>query len=167
MIQKVALGLHCGGVAFSGEWGYASIVVIIMFLANNSRPYSSYAVHIFTHFPKSSHKASRKIIIYYLQVKKDKGLIISPIKTLQVDCHVDADFSRLWDMKHEQDTTCVKSHTGNIILFMSPSVDSKATNPDNSKYHDILVYCLSTAMCELIGVRKLLEKVYSVFLKYS
>ena len=41
----VALGLDCYGVPFSENWGYASIIGMVMFPANNYRTEIAYAVH--------------------------------------------------------------------------------------------------------------------------
>ena len=74
---------------------------MLILLANISRPDISYDVQKcakLNNFQKSSQGAAAKRIIWYLQGTKDKGLIISPIKSLQVECHVDADFSGLWNV---------------------------------------------------------------------
>ena len=91
----VALGIDRDGVPFSEKWEYAYIMVMLMFLSNNYRPDISYALHqcpILTNPPKSTHGSAVKSIIRYLQGTKDKCLIILSNKTLQVDCHIDADF---------------------------------------------------------------------------
>ena len=81
IIQTVALGLDHDGVPFSENWEYASIVGMLLFLTNNSRPDIAYVVHqcyIFTHQPKSFHGSASKRIIRYLQEGEYKGLVISP-----------------------------------------------------------------------------------------
>ena len=85
-----------------------------MLLTNNSMPDIDYVVQQcdrFTHSQKASHGASFKHIIRYFQGKKGMGLIILPRKTLQVECHVDADFYGLWNVEHEQDPACLESRT--------------------------------------------------------
>ena len=132
-----------------------------MFLVNRSRAEIAYADHqcdIFTHFLKASHEDSVKLIIRYLQWTKDKGIDISPRKTLQVDCHVGADFSGLCNVEHGQDPTCAKSRTGYLILFINFPLIWKsnlqtqiALSTMEAKY-----IALSESIRELIGVFELL-----------
>ena len=92
-----------------------------MYLAQNSRPDIAYAVHQcarFTHAPRKSHVVGIKRILRYLQGTKNKGLILNPSETLQVDCYVDAVFAGLWNVEQDQDPLCVKSRTGYLIMFM-------------------------------------------------
>ena len=120
--QTVSLGFDRDGVPFSENWEYASITGMLILLAKNYRPDIAYALHQcarFTNLPKTSHGDAVKHTIRYLQGTKDKDIIIYPIKTLQVDCHVDAEFSGLRNMEHEQDLTCVKSCTWFFILFIN------------------------------------------------
>ena len=93
-----------------------------MFIASNSRPGINYEVHqfyIFIHLPKFYRGASLKRIIHYLKGVKDRGIIIFTRKTLKMDCHIDAEFSGLLNVEHDPYPTCVKSHTGYLILFMN------------------------------------------------
>ena len=75
------LGQDLDGKAFSEEWEYSSIVGMLMYLGQNTRPDIAFAVHQcarFTHNPKHSHAIGVKRIIWYLQGTKDKGMILSP-----------------------------------------------------------------------------------------
>ena len=74
------LGQDLDGKAFSEEWEYASIVGMLMYLGQNTRPDIAFAVHQcarFTHNPKHSHAVGVKRIIRYLQGTKDKGMVLS------------------------------------------------------------------------------------------
>ena len=44
--------------------------------------------------------------------------MLSPSKTLQFDCYVDADFEGLWNVEQDRDPLCVKSRTVYLIMFM-------------------------------------------------
>ena len=133
-----------------------------MFLSNNSRPDIDYTVHqcaIFTHFPKPSPGSAVKRTIRYFQGTKQNGLIILPRKTLQVDCHADADFSVFWNVEHEQDPTCVKSRTGYLILFINCPLFCKSNLQTQISLciMEAKYIALSTSICELIGVHELLK----------
>jgi hypothetical protein len=60
---------------------------MFMFLASNTRPYISYAVHksaIYYHGSRNSHKIAVKGILRYLKVTKDKGIIFKPKKATKL-----------------------------------------------------------------------------------
>lgn len=57
------------------RWSYASIVGMMMYLASNSRPDITFAVHQcarFTHAPKRSHKQAIKRIARYLKATRER-----------------------------------------------------------------------------------------------
>ena len=81
---------------------YASIIGMMLYLAPNTRPDISFAVHQcawFTHNTKVSHDTAMKRICRYNQGTKDNGLVFNPSKKLVVDFYADAYFAVLWDMK--------------------------------------------------------------------
>jgi hypothetical protein len=86
------------GPIFREDWQYDSVIGMIMYLANNTRPEIAYAVHQaarFTHQPRQSHAIGVKRIAQYLQRTKNEGMLFSPQTELRVDCYVDADFAVL------------------------------------------------------------------------
>ena len=114
------LGKDLEGEDFAEEWGYSSIVGMLMYLANNSRPDIAFAVNQcarFTHNPKKSHGKAVKRIVRYLIGTRDKGMLMTPNDHIALDCYVDADFAGLWNVEHYQDPTCAKSRTGYVILL--------------------------------------------------
>jgi hypothetical protein len=118
--SSTPLGSDVDGAPFNEKWEYASVVGMLMFLANNSRPDIAYATHQcarFTHAPKDSHALAVKKIIRYLQGTKDKGLIMTPSNDLSIDCYVDADFAGLYGVEDPQDPVSAKSRTGYILLL--------------------------------------------------
>ena len=86
--------------------------------------------------------AEIKRILRYLQGAKDKGLILNPSETLQVDCYVDADFAGLWNVEQDQDSLYVKSRTGYIITFMGCPLTwvGKFQNLNRTQYNGSLIY---------------------------
>ena len=69
------VGTDLLGEGFCEKWEYASVVGMLMYLADNTRPDIAYATHQvarYTHNPKNSHALAVKRIVRYLQGTKDK-----------------------------------------------------------------------------------------------
>ena len=117
---KEALGQDPRGSPFSNEFSYPSIVGMLQYLANNTRPDITYAVSQcarYTHCPTEKHAMYIKHIGRYLRATHDKGLILRPAsKDLHIQCYVDADFGGLWNQEDVEDPHCVRSRTGFIIM---------------------------------------------------
>ena len=93
---------------------------MMLYLAANSRPDLSFAVHQcarFTYAPKRSHEQAILRICRYLQATTDEGLIYWPSTNLQVDCYVDADLAGLYSVESPDDPISVKSRTGFVIMI--------------------------------------------------
>jgi hypothetical protein len=116
--STVALGIDSDGEPLDEEWSYPSIVGMLLYLSTNTRPDIAYAVSQvarFTHNPKQSHARAVKQIVRYLARTWDKGTIVRPINTLQLDCYVDADFAGLYNQDPDSSVTSAKSRLGFII----------------------------------------------------
>ena len=86
--STVLLGIDADGPGFNKDWEYATIIGMLIYMVQNSRTDIAYAVHQrtrFTHPPRKLHVLGIKQILRYLQDNKDKGLILNPFETLQVD----------------------------------------------------------------------------------
>ena len=89
----------------------------MLYLASNTRPYISFAVHQcdrFTNNTKASHETAVKKICWYIQGTKDNGLVFNPSKTLVVDCYADAYFAGFWGHENTEDPICARR----IIIFV-------------------------------------------------
>ena len=78
------------------EWNYASVVGMLLYVSNNTRPDITFAVSQvarFTANPKKSHATAVKTIVRYLIRTRMKGLIVKPDGTYDLDTWVDADFA--------------------------------------------------------------------------
>ena len=98
---EAPLGTDVTGSEAKRDWpnSYASVIGMMLYLASNTRPDISFAVHQcaqFTHNTKVSHETAVNRICRYLQGTKDNGLVFNPYKKLVVDCYTDADFAGLW-----------------------------------------------------------------------
>ena len=93
-----------------------------MYLASNSRPEITFAVHQcarFNHGTKHSHEKALLHICRYLKGTKNDGLILKPNmkELMQVNCFADADFAGLFSVENPQDPVSVRSRTGYVLTF--------------------------------------------------
>jgi hypothetical protein len=117
--ESRALGADLEGSPCQESYNYASVVGILMYLSNTTRPDLAFAVHQcarFTHCPKRSHELALKRIGRYLVGTADKGMLMKPDKTLDIDCFVDADFAGLWGSEPPDSPLSVKSRSGWTIM---------------------------------------------------
>ena len=83
------LGPDLEGKPFDEKWEYHSIIGMLMYLANNSRPDIAHAVHAcarYSHNPKHTHATAVKHILRYLKGTEDKGMVIKPNNVDALDC---------------------------------------------------------------------------------
>ena len=95
------LGTDANGYEAKINWpnSYASVIGMMFYLASNTIPDISLAVHQcsrFTHNTKVSHDTDVNRICRYLQGTKDNVLVFNPSKKMVVDCYANADFAGLW-----------------------------------------------------------------------
>ena len=118
--QDAPLGSDLNGELAKREWNYASVIGMMLYLAANSRPDISFAVHQcarFTHNTKASHEEAVLRICRYLKGTINDGMIFKPCKDSTLDCYVDADFAGLWGHEDPLDPICVRSRTGFVITM--------------------------------------------------
>jgi hypothetical protein len=163
---KESLGRDLEGIPFSCEFNYASVVGMLMYLCNNSRPDIAFAVNQcarYTHHPTEKHGKYLKHIGRYLKGTKDKGLILNPNKNdvLKVECYADADFAGLWNAEDEQDPHCVKSRTGFIVMIANCPViwKSKLQSEIALSTMESEYIALSTACRDLLPLQDLVKEV--------
>ena len=119
---EAPLGIDVNGSEAKRDWPnlYASFIGMMFYLASNTRPDISFAVHQcarFTHNTKVSPETAVKRICRYLQGTKDNGLVFNPSKKLVVDCYADADFAGLWRHEDPQYPIFARSRTGFVVTF--------------------------------------------------
>ncbi len=145
-------------------WNYRSIIGKLNFLAQNTRPDISFAVHQCTHFctaPTKLHEIAAKRIIRYLILTRDKGLLLQPTSNLSLDMYVDADFAGMWHQEHSALRENVLSKTGYIITFcgcpthwVSKLQSEIALSTKESEY-----IALSMTTRELLPLRRILHEI--------
>ena len=107
------------GAPVSGAFNYAVVVGMLLYLSGHSRPDIAFTVHQcarYTFCPTCRHEMVLICISRYLKGTINKGLIMKPSSTPQVDCYSDADFAGLYGHEHPQDPHCACSRMGYVIL---------------------------------------------------
>jgi hypothetical protein len=106
------------------SWSYPSVIGQLNYLAQNSRPDISFAVHQCARLSKESkalHEKAVKRIIYYLQCTRDKPLIMKPNKNLLLDAYCDSNFTGVTHQQFAHLRDSCLSRTGfNIVLAGVP-----------------------------------------------
>ena len=146
------------------RYNFASVVGMLQYLQGHSRPDITFAVSQvarYTHHPKRLHEFALERIGQYLKGTVNRGLILNPKESFEVDCFVDADFAGLWPHEDKLDPTCVRSRTGYVIcladcplIWKSRLQDTIATSTCMSEY-----MALSTSMKELLPLKEVLDVV--------
>ena len=85
--QDAPLGSNPNRKLAKREWNYASVIGMMLYLAENSRPECAR----FTHNTKASHEEAVLRICRYLKRTINDGMIFKPCKDSTVDCYVDAE----------------------------------------------------------------------------
>jgi hypothetical protein len=145
-------------------WNYRSIIGKLNYLAQNSRPDISYAVHQCARFctkPTALHELAVKWIARYLLLTKDKGLLLRPTKSFTLDMYVDADFAGMWHQEHSALRDNVLSRTGYIITFCGCPIHwaSKLQSEIALSTTEAEYIALSMATRELLPLRRILQEI--------
>ena len=161
------LGKDPNGKPFNEQWGYASVVGMLLYLSGNSRPDIAFAVNQaarFTHDPKESHAIAVKRIVRYLIATKDRGLTFRPSFDWKVDCFVDADFCGLWGSEDPDDPVVAKSWTGYVILLAGcPLLWESSLQTETSVSTMMAEYvALSSAMRDMLPLKRLVKTIAKV-----
>ena len=81
------------------KWSYRSVIGKLNYLAMNTRPDISFAVHQCAKFctnPKLLHEKAVKHIGRYLYKTRSKGYTLKPEPNGKLDAYVDSDFAGRW-----------------------------------------------------------------------
>ena len=149
-------------------WNYRQVVGILNYIASNTRPDITFAVHQVARFcndPKLSHEKAIKRIVRYLIGTRDKGITVNPTDNHFLQCYVDADFCGLWTKDTADDPSSVRSRTGYVLMFcgipllwVSKLQTEVALSTVEAEY-----IALSQSMRDLIPTRQLLLDLSEIF----
>ena len=102
----------------SDSFAYASIVGMLLYLSGHIRPDISYSVSEAARFrfcPKRLHEVGSKLIGRYFLVTRNKDLIITPIRDVNIDAYPDMYFAGLYTYEEHSNPVCVRSRTNFVI----------------------------------------------------
>jgi hypothetical protein len=111
-VMKPLLHKDLDGLVRKFDWNYRSIVGMLGYLQNSTRPDISMATHQCARFnnnPKLSHERSIRRVCKYLLGTQDKGIVFKPDPSKGIECFVDADFSGNWNAVDSEDLENVLS----------------------------------------------------------
>ena len=156
------------GLQRETTWNYSQVVGILNYIASNTRPDITFAVHQVARFcndPKLSHEKAIKRIVRYLIGTRDKGITVNPTDNHFLQCYVDADFCGLWTKDTADDPSSVRSRTGYVLMFcgipllwVSKLQTEVALSTVEAEY-----IALSQSMRDLIPTRQLLLDLSEIF----
>ncbi len=95
---------------------------MLVYLTGHSRLNCSFATNHCARYmfaPTRKHEQALIQIGQYLKGMLDRGLILSPSKTLHINCYPDSDFTRLRKYEDDQDPYCVLSRAGYVITLVN------------------------------------------------
>ncbi len=145
-------------------FNYASVVGILLYLLGHTRPDLAYSVSQVARFmfnPKHSHKIAIKRIGRYLIGTKDKGMIIKPTSTIDIDAYPDADFAGLYGYEDNNDPVCVRSRTGYVITVAGCPIywSSKLQTETATSTMEAEIIALGSCCCELLPIIALVDEI--------
>ena len=155
------------GEVFDGSFHYRSVIGKLNYLERGTRSDISYITHQCARFveePKESHAKAIRWLGRYLKSTKDKGLILRPDSSRDLEVFVDADFSGNWDNKdaaHNRDTArsrhgYIITYRGCPIIWKSQMQTEIALSSTESEYMG-LSYALREAI-PIMGLLKEMQK---------
>ena len=106
--------------AFDNSFHYRSVIGKLNYLEKCTRPDIAYATHQcarFTENPKIEHGKAVRWLARYLKGTIDKGIIMSPNDSVDLQLFVDADFSGNWTQLESNDRDSARSRHGYIITY--------------------------------------------------
>jgi hypothetical protein len=117
---REVLHAHADAAPFDATWNYRSIIGKLNFLAQNTRPDISMAVHMCARFvnnPNRIHQDAVKYLCRYLHYTRTRGLILKPNGDNELNAYVDSDFAGLWSHKSSHLRESAVSRAGYIIMY--------------------------------------------------
>jgi hypothetical protein len=162
--KKTLLSHKLDGNPPQGLYSYPSVIGMLLYLANHTRPDIAFAVAQcaqYNHSPKLQHEQALERFGQYLKGTMDQGLVLKPDSShpLDIDCYVDADFARLYRYKQLYNPSSVKSQSGYVLcvsncrcIWSSKLQHLIATSTTEAEYN-----MLSDAMRKVVPLQMLLE----------
>ena len=139
---------------FDNSFHYRSVIGKLNYLEKCTRPDIAYASHQcarFTENPKIEHAKAVRWLARYLKGTREKGIILQPDKTKQLNMYVDADFSGNWNAAESEDRNTARSRHGYAITYLNCPIIWKSQMQTE--------IALSSTESEYIGISQGLREV--------
>ena len=120
---------HTDSEDFDNSFHYRSVIGKLNYLERGSRSDISYIVHQCARFstcPKKEHGEAIKWLGRYLLYTRDKGTILIPNLSKDMEVYVDADFAGNFDSQDTQSRDTARSRHGYIVLYKGCPVSWKS-----------------------------------------
>ena len=160
------LGKDLNGDPPNCAFNYASVIGMAWYLYGHSRPDLGFAMSQAARYsfaPKCSHELALIRIGQYLKGTLNEGLIMKPMTTdtFKMDVYVDSDFLGLYGREERADPDNVKSRTGYVLFINDCPIVWKSVLQESILLSTMMAeyYALSTAMREVIPLRRLVKAV--------
>lgn len=156
------LYVDTNGLPCHKNGNYRSIIGKLNYLANNTHPDISMAVHQCARFssaPNALHKLAVKRIVRYLSATSGKGITLCPTTNLTLEMYVDSDFTGMWHKEHSHLRHNILSRTGYVILFGGCPITwaSKLQTEITLSTTESEYITLSSATRDLLPLRQILQ----------
>jgi len=140
--------LHPGesGLDREHQWIYRTAISMLTYLSTSTCPDIAFSVHqcaCFSCDPKRSHEIAVHLIDRCLKGTSNKGYILNPSSSQNLDCYVDDNFAGLLSSDLAHDPISVKSHTGYVITYAACPIlrSSKLQTKISLSTNKSQVYC--------------------------
>jgi hypothetical protein len=123
--EKAPLPRDVDGPPASSTLNYASTIGMLLYLTGHSCLNCSFATNQCAHYafaPTRKHEKALIQIGWYFMGMLDKGLTLSPSKTLHIDCYPDSNFAGLWKYEEDQDPHCIRNRTGYVTTLANCTI---------------------------------------------
>jgi hypothetical protein len=159
------LGTNTDNEACDETFNYRSVVGMMQYLSDHTRPEIAFAVSQCARFssnPNQTHDTGLKRIGRYLLQTRDRGLLLNSMDSFKIGCFVNTDFGGLCSYEDPNDPVCVHSRTGFVICICGCPVSwirlqtTIALSTMESEY-----VSLSTAMRDLIPLKAAVSEIAS------
>lgn len=151
-----------------GEFSYAAVVGMLLYLTGHTRAEMAYAVNCAARYmfaPRASHEQALKRIGRYLKATRGKGMILKPSgDILKIDDYPDADFAGMYGHEKVTDPSCVKSRTGFVITVANCPVhwQSKLQSETALSTMEAEIIALAHSCRELFPIMDMLKSLCGV-----
>jgi hypothetical protein len=153
------------GIPRQDSWIYRSVIGKLNYIAQNTRPDISFAVHQcarYSNNPTALHELAVKRIGRYLLATRDKGLIMHPTQDFKLDMFIDADFAGMWHREYSELRECALSRTGYIVTYCGCPIHwaSKLQSEIALSTTESEYIALSMASRELLPIHRLIAELH-------